>query len=538
MIKRFLKYGVVIALYTLILVFSEVAYRSVFDVPKLENLKDTFLIIGLFVTLFCCSKWRWSRYCIVLFFFLSVLINNVHYAIYHGWITGMNYYLMFAEMREVSTAGKGMIGHLLPQISWAVVDGLIFVSSGYWFQRWRNNSSACAWKYPIADTLFFIAILFIIIRSFSTVHGQGVAPDSGYSRIKANYFSFGYFIGRILPYQLFDLSKVPAYSSQEPAVKNPPKIRNIILIMGESESAMHLQTFGYHRETSPFFNSLAKTQSQAVIKPIYSAGKLTFISLPMLFNAIPRPNGFRQINEGTTNLFRLAQKQGFWTQFHTAQPESEMELMNLIGVKWLNQVSYPTELGYSKEVGMNDNLLFPYLEQTDLTQGSKLIVLHQRGSHMPYAHYLSDAEKYFKDGSNLDNYDSTIRHTDLFIQKVYEYLQKQPQPDWLLIYTSDHGQYVTANIANQGTNVEDAYVVPLMIYTPNASLQQAAREQFLSCPHRFHQQLAEFMLYSMGYDVPLATSCVAGVVTNNSLTGDIGWIEIDKNNVEQEVLPK
>lgn len=519
-----------LVVYALFLTGSEFAYRHIFELPELEKWGETFAIMLLFLALLFFSRTRISRAVIVVFFFASMLSNNIHYAVYQSWITGMNYYLMFAEMREVSAAGSSMMMKLLPHIAWAVVETAFFAS--ILFLKGMKRS-----KRPIADGIFMVLILFIIVRSFSTGHSQGVSPDSGYSRLKAHYFSFGYFIGRILPYQWFNLSKVPAYTSSEPQKVSPPKIRNIILIMGESESAKHIQYFGYPRDTSPFFNQLVQAQPQAIIRPMYSAGKMTFVSLPMFFNAIPRPNGFVQINQGTSNIFRLAQQQGFETHFHSAQPETEMELMNLIGKKYLSQLTYPTELGYDKKTGMNDNLLLPYLQKTDLSQGNKLIVLHQRGSHMPYAHYLSEQEKFFKNNDNLDKYDSTVRHTNLFIQKVYEHLQQQAQQDWLLIYTSDHGQYVTDKIANQGTNDEAAYSVPLLIYTPNAALQQQARDVFTSCDHLFHQQLSEFMLQTLGYAVQPATACVSGVVTNNSLTGDVGWIEIDAQNNKQEKLP-
>lgn len=87
-------------------------------------------------------------------------------------------------------------------------------------------------------------MLMIFVRSFDTKQEHGISPKPTYSRIKANYFSFGYFVGRVLPYQLFDLSKIPVFKQPAPSKIGQGSIQNIVLIMGESESAAHLKLFG------------------------------------------------------------------------------------------------------------------------------------------------------------------------------------------------------------------------------------------------------------------------------------------------------
>lgn len=187
---------------------------------------------------------------------------------------------------------------------------------------------------------------------------------------------------------------------------------------------------------------------------------------------------------------------------------------------------------------MNDHLLLPYLQKINLNQRQNFVVLHQRGSHIPYGQYLTEQEKFFKNNTPLDNYDSTIRHTNLLIKKIFQHLQQQPDADWLFIYTSDHGQYVTDSVFNQGTNEQAQYTVPLMIYSPNPAIQQQAQAVFASCGHRFHHQVSHFIAYAMGYEAELPQQCVAGVVSNNALSGDVGWLEIDATNRITENMPK
>ncbi len=117
---------------------------------------------------------------------------------------------------------------------------------------------------------------------------------------------------------------VPDYQMAEPQVASKPKIRNIIFLLGESESAKHVSYFGYdfeNRNTTPFLTQFAQSDAQPIVKETYSAGLLTAIALPSLFNAIEYPNGLSQISKGTTNLFRLAKQQGYQTYFYTAQSQ-------------------------------------------------------------------------------------------------------------------------------------------------------------------------------------------------------------------------
>jgi len=90
---------------------------------------------------------------------------------------------------------------------WGLAESALFFS----LSKFRRQT------HRAADWVFFLAIALIIGRSFKTTQEHGISPKPTYSRIKATYFSFGYFAGRILPYQIFHLSKVPVYSHPAPA---------------------------------------------------------------------------------------------------------------------------------------------------------------------------------------------------------------------------------------------------------------------------------------------------------------------------------
>lgn len=510
----------IIVTYSVILLLSEILHRYTFDIPPLARILESFVLFVAVIGLFFFSKYRLSRIIIGLFFGLSVTLQNVHYEVYRHWVTSSNYLLMFSEITEVARAGATMLPKVIPTLIWGAVEVIIFLS----ISRFRKKN------YVIADIIFIAFLTYMSIRSFITSNDIGLNPRTSYSKIRANTYSFTSFIGRVLPYEVFKLSDVPDYIYPKPKVLSEPKVKNIILIMGESFSAHNAHVFGYGRETTPFLSSVAQ-DSTIYLKPAYSAGLGTSISLPAFFNAIPYPNGLKQISLGNTSLFKLAKEQGFMTYFHSSQPEWEMEIMGLLGGSWVDKLTFPTHSGFPIYSSMNDHKLLPYFYDLNLEDGKKFIVLHQRGSHAPYAIDLVDEEKVFKSGTPLDNYDSTIYHTDLFIKKVFEHLKQRDKDDWMLIYTSDHGQYVKGNIYNQGTVDEASYLVPLFIYTPNNVLQQTIQIHLGKCERAFHQQVSTLIINTLGFDMPI-TSCEEGVINAHLLSGNSGYLKVKNGNVE------
>ena len=520
--KFSIKSLIVILGYPLILLITEIIYRKIFNIAPLNRHIETYVIYLLLLLFLLLSKNKLTKFLVCLFFASSVIINSGHYAVYDNWINGTNYFLMFKEIGEVLHVGMSMLDRVAAPILYSVLETAIFISALFIFPQ-KNKIR----QYYISDILFIGLFLYLFVRSFYSTQELGITSNPSYSRVKSNFFSVGNFIGKVIPYEIFDLSQVKDYFHPTPSVTSQPDVKNIIFIMGESLSAKHVNYFGYERETMPFISKLAnENPNNTVLKEAYSAGLMTAISLPALFNAIPHPNGLKQIMKGDTNFFKLAKIQGFNTHFYTAQPERTMMIMSIMGKSWMDHQITPTQLGLSPDQGINDHKLLPLLQEIDLDKEKNFIVLHQRGSHGPYAEYLSEEEKIFKDGTPLDNYDSTIYNTDQLIEKVYNYLETRGKDDYVLIYTSDHGQFVTKNHYNQGTTAEDQYLVPAFIYTKNDKINQKLK-QLDQCKRLFHQQLSTLVINIMGFDMPIS-SCEKGVINSGMITGDYGYLSVEQ----------
>ncbi|VEB24822.1 phosphoethanolamine transferase [Avibacterium volantium] len=208
-----------------------------------------------------------------------------------------------------------------------------------------------------------------------------------------------------------------------------------------------------------------------------------------------------------------------------------MDLMNLLGKTWIDELKYPTDLGFGFKQHMSDRELLPLLKKINLQNGNHFIILHQRGSHMPYGKILTAEQKVFGDKTANDEYDNTIYATDQLMKAVIHYLQQQTEQDWLFIYTSDHGQFVTPERHIQATMDEDNYLVPTVLYSPDSVVQQQLQQAFSQCDRLFHQQIATLLLNSFGYQQRIS-SCEQGYVNNNDLSGDQGYLQITPNAIK------
>ena len=275
-------------------------------------MRDTLKVICLFVCWFVClfvySKYKITRILVSALFAISIVVNNVHYAVYQSWIGPVSYSLAFKEINEITNAGLTMIDKFIYPLLFGLFEVAVFLSLSFIKRKIYKFS----WVF---DFVFYAAMMYVFVRAYTTKsHERFISPNTVYSRLKSNYLSLGYFIGRIVPYEIFSLSDIPLYHKSKPMKSGSPKIKNIILIMGESASASHFSVFGYDRNTSPFLN-LLKNEKGAIVGKTYSGGLFTAISLPMFFNSIPYPNRMQQIAKGDTNLFNLAKNQGFQTFF-------------------------------------------------------------------------------------------------------------------------------------------------------------------------------------------------------------------------------
>lgn len=120
----------VLFLYSSLLTASEIAYRFVFGIETLPAAKmaETFALTFVIAALYLFARYKATRLLIAVFFAFSIIANNVHYAVYQSWMTGINYWLMLKEVTEVGSAGASMLDKLWLPALWGVAEVVLFCS--------------------------------------------------------------------------------------------------------------------------------------------------------------------------------------------------------------------------------------------------------------------------------------------------------------------------------------------------------------------------------------------------------------------------
>ena len=224
-----------------------------------------------------------------------------------------------------------------------------------------------------------------------------------------------------------------------------------IMVVGETLRADHFGLNGYQRNTTPL---LAKQQTGSLINytDVSSCGTSTAFSLPCMFSAQPRASFNKQESNNQENSLDILQKTGVqvvWIDNNSSSKGVADRITYLDAKSPTNNTICNPEC---RDVGM-----LPIANNWLATQAptdSKLIVLHQIGSHGPayYKRYPKRFEQYrpICESNQLDScsrqeiintYDNTVLYTDYFLNESIEWLKEKSQDyDVSLLYISDHGE--------------------------------------------------------------------------------------------------
>lgn len=502
---------------TLIIFSAEIAFRALYDLDNYVKLADSFLIIFFIVACLRFMKYKTMLAIALLYTIISYASQMINMAVYGYWLPPVNIVLMFEKASEAFNSGRDSLGTVLPALAI-----LILISTTLFYSAYHRVKSHKAYT----DILFVIFILFQPAKNYlSPSKTLGETPSSRYSAIKAGYYTNGYLLGRVLPDMVTGKDYYQEYQSPRPTQLRQNKIKNIIIVMGESLNTANISSFGYTRDTSPWLNEIS-SKSEVLLKETYSSGTFTDITLPSFFNMIPTPNGDKQIASRNTNILRMAKENGYTTHFHSAQNEDGMTLMNKVGLEFIDNYTLATDLGYDHYNDAYDDEIIDYLDDIDFNK-SNLIILHQRGSHSPYTHRVPKDFKPFGTGNYQNDYDNTVFYTDRFLEKSINKLDSLLLDDnWVFIFTSDHGQTVTPKTMGGGSlNIESDYIVPSLLIAKNESIIKKYQDSFKNCDRIFHYQLSSYIGRKLGFDIKIP-DCSKGIVNGSRMNGSAGYLEI------------
>ena len=244
----------------------------------------------------------------------------------------------------------------------------------------------------------------------------------------------------------------------------------IVLVIGESLRADHLEIFGYNRHTTPNLlakKNLLKFRSQAFY-PVTTPAITDLLShrLNSQFMDIPPEK----------SIVDLMKNLGFRSYWYSMQSSKQFgtEMLNIMAME-ANEYFFRDRIrnDFPENKNLYDENLLPYFSKIIKNNEKSFIILHSFGSH---THYFERYPKKFQDEckKNLkscskeqifNSYDNSILYTDYFLNEVMKMVD---QSNAIMFYISDHGSFLGENGVFANGNIDevngDAHIVPMFVY--------------------------------------------------------------------------
>lgn len=243
-----------------------------------------------------------------------------------------------------------------------------------------------------------------------------------------------------------------------------------VLVIGESATRFHHSIYGYPRNTSP---RMAQHRNELLIyDDVISGYAHTVQALRYLLTTEEIANK----NDLRYSMFDVFKAAGFQILFYSNQSRwGKYDTPITLMTTHADKRYYLQEL----QSGAYDDLCLKYLQKhTAELKAPTLLVFHLYGSHSRYYKRTPASEKVFNeknrcplpyevdDIAEVDEYDNSIRFTDLLLGKILVKLNELHYPAFFL-YVSDHGECpekVHSNPRAGSSTIPEVYEIPFVFY--------------------------------------------------------------------------
>lgn len=244
----------------------------------------------------------------------------------------------------------------------------------------------------------------------------------------------------------FQLLAGDAHRSQS---SGQPKL--LVLVLGETARADHFQFNGYPRPTNPLLSQLPVLSFNRVS----ACGTATAHSVPCMFSALSRDNYDEAIAKNSSNVLDILQATGVDTSWLDNNSGCKGVCDRVPSEFLFQQPDKRCSHGQCLDDVLLDGLARALKRQTN---GDRIIVLHQLGSHGPeyYKRSAGQDKKFLPECQDkqiqlcersevVNAYDNSIVATDRLLASVIAQLQQQQHYQAALLYLSDHGESLGEN---------------------------------------------------------------------------------------------
>lgn len=287
--------------------------------------------------------------------------------------------------------------------------------------------------------------------------------------------------------------------------------RNILIILVDGLRRDFLSAYGYSRETTPFLDSMVKSNSMIKIEYPFSPSTATVSGVANLFSS-------KNINDFSFSGLRLMRYMKFKNYntyaFITGQHSNWYWLANI----YKNDCGFFYESKSDLSPDDNDFVMLKKFDETKM-KGPFFAYMHLMSVHImgkkleAFKRFLPD-----KIGFNVDkkealinNYDNGILQVDYVIRQIFKKLQNNGQlKNSTVFIVADHGELFgeDGRWKHSGSIHPDLQSIPMFIYDQDMSWYQNTYSATLL-------DVAPTIADRLGYPVP---GCWAGVSLHQKLT--------------------
>lgn len=277
----------------------------------------------------------------------------------------------------------------------------------------------------------------------------------------------------------------------------------IIFVIGESARSQNFSLNGYSRNTNPRLAQEKNLISFSKVKPCFTITSQSVICLTS-YNANEFDNFAKRSsltapqNESVIKAFSNLGFKTSWFSNQQALGDNNGLLLLAGGAdKYLFRDSINKNSPY-------DEVLLPYLENEIAGAGNDFIVLQGNGSHFLFddrypenfrkfaPNCLSKVPKNCTHEAITNSYDNSILYTDYFLSEIIQRLKNKKA---LLIYVSDHGQFLGENglYYHGDTTAYNApqHEVPMILWMSDSLMQDKKYlKKFNNAKNKIHKNLS------------------------------------------------
>ena len=240
-----------------------------------------------------------------------------------------------------------------------------------------------------------------------------------------------------------------------------------VVVIGESESRVNMNCYGYKEKNTPFQTNLMKQNNSIFFKNAFSNHTHT---VPVLEYALTSKNQYENRNLGTKDIVSLLEVAKYSLGYHTVWISNQ----NKIGI-YDNPISVIADSAdekfwthsYSKTYSATpyDENLLPFLDNLKLSKDKNLIFVHLMGSHVSYVdRYPASYSKFNSESEVVNTYNNSIYYNDHILDLILQSAKKLPNFKGML-YFSDHGDdAVTQKYHNSADFTYPMAEIPFWMY--------------------------------------------------------------------------